>query len=70
MVCANLIAPLLVAESRRMISRLSKDGVLVLAGVLAREFGAVRRAFEAVGLKLRRDHTRGEWRSASFIWHT
>ncbi len=45
LVCANLISNLLIAEKRRIVNRLKPDGTLVLAGILAAEFGEVERAF-------------------------
>ncbi len=51
MICANLIAPLLIAERRRLANRLRRDGTLVLAGILKAEFSAVQRAFEELGLR-------------------
>ena len=34
LICANLIAPLLIAARRRIVNRLRRDGTLVLAGIL------------------------------------
>ncbi|HEY6169642.1 MAG TPA: 50S ribosomal protein L11 methyltransferase [Verrucomicrobiae bacterium] len=65
-VCANLIYDLLIAESARLVARLASDGVLVLAGILDRQFDAVRRHYERAGLKLQRTRREGEWRSGVF----
>src|ERR1043166_2180015 len=43
-ICANLLANLLIAERDRILARLEPDGVLVVAGILKREFAEVRRA--------------------------
>jgi ribosomal protein L11 methyltransferase len=65
-VCANLISPLLIAERRRIVNRLAVNGVLVLAGILAREFEEVRRAYALLGWKLTTARTEKEWRSGAF----
>ena len=66
LVCANLISTLLLAERRRIVNRLASNGVLVLAGILAREFAEVQRAYEALGFKLVAARTEKEWRSGAF----
>jgi ribosomal protein L11 methyltransferase len=66
LVCANLISNLLIAERRRIVSRLKPGGTLVLAGILAAEFAEVQRAFEKSGLKLISSRAENEWRSGSF----
>lgn len=65
-VCANLIAPLLIAERRRIIGRLGPGGVLVLAGILKTEFQKVRRMYEQAGLELKTNRATGEWQSGAF----
>jgi ribosomal protein L11 methyltransferase len=64
-ICANLLAPLLIAQRRRIVNRLRPDGTLVLAGILKSEFPQVRRFFAELGLKLAVKNARNEWRSAS-----
>jgi ribosomal protein L11 methyltransferase len=66
LICANLIATLLIEESRRILNRLRPGGRLVLAGILAREFHRVRRAYERAGLKLVATKREGEWQSGAF----
>ena len=66
LVCANLISNLLVAERKRIVNRVKPDGTLVLAGILAVEFGEVQVAFESLGWKLVADKVEKEWRSGSF----
>ena len=68
LVCANLIANLLIAERRRIVRRLKPGGTLVLAGVLAAEFAEVERAFADFGLGLRASRVEKEWRSGSFCF--
>ena len=65
-ICANLIATLLVAERNRILARLEAKGVLILAGILKNEFDTVRKAYEELGLRLLTSRTEKEWRSASF----
>jgi len=68
LVCANLISNLLISEKRRILSRVKPDGILVLAGILAAEFGEVERAFTALKLKLVASRAENEWRSGSFCF--
>lgn len=66
LVCANLIYDLLIQEHRRLLARLAPGGTLVLAGILKGQFPAVRRAYEAAGMKLVAQKMAGEWRSGAF----
>ncbi|MBI2946948.1 MAG: 50S ribosomal protein L11 methyltransferase [Verrucomicrobia bacterium] len=66
LICANLIATVLLQESGRILNRLRPGGRLVLAGILSREFSEVRRAYEAAGLKLVANKIQGEWQSGAF----
>jgi len=68
LVCANLTADLLLNESERIVARLAKNGLLVLAGILATEFALVRQQYQKAGLHPVRIRTEGEWRSGSFRW--
>jgi ribosomal protein L11 methyltransferase len=65
-ICANLLANLLVAERRKLVARLAKGGVLIVAGILHREFAAVRSAFEQGGLEYVRSRVEKEWESGTF----
>jgi ribosomal protein L11 methyltransferase len=65
-VCANLMAGLLLAERDRLVARLRPGGRLVLAGILRGQFGAVRAAYEAAGLRLTAQQARREWHSGAF----
>lgn len=67
-VCANLLADLLIAEAPRIARWVRSDGALVLAGILRREFPRVRAAYEALRMKLVKTRTGGEWQSGSFGW--
>ena len=65
-VCANLLANLLIAERDRILARLKPGGVLVVAGILKREFTEVRLAYEAAGLHLVTSKLEKDWRSGMF----
>lgn len=67
LVCANLLAPLLIAERRRIAGLAQPGGALVLAGILRREFAEVRAAYEELGLRCVTSCCEREWRSGSFI---
>lgn len=68
LVCANLISNLLIAERRRIVNWLRPGGTLVLAGILAAEFGEVERSFAGLNLELRASRTENEWRSGAFCF--
>ncbi|MFN0066830.1 MAG: 50S ribosomal protein L11 methyltransferase [Limisphaerales bacterium] len=65
-VCANLMAGLLLAERDRLLARVKPGGLLVLAGILREQFAEVRAAYEAAGLRLVAEQARKEWRSGAF----
>lgn len=65
-VCANLTADLLLRHADLLAAHVAPGGHLVLAGILATEFDAVRRAFQRLGLTPARDVHRREWHSGSF----
>jgi len=65
-VCANLMAPLLIAERDRILNRLAPQGRLILAGILSTEFNAVCARYEAAGLELVADKFEREWQSGAF----
>jgi len=67
-ICANLISTLLVAERNRILARLEREGILIVAGILKNEFEKVRKAYQGAGLRLLTSRTENEWRSASFEW--
>jgi ribosomal protein L11 methyltransferase len=68
LVCANLISNLLISEKRRIVNRLKRDGILVLAGILAVEFGEVEKTFANLKLKLVASRVENEWCSGSFCF--
>jgi ribosomal protein L11 methyltransferase len=66
MVCANLVAPLLTRQRRRILQQVRPGGVLVVAGILAAEFGGVEAAFLSAGAVAIRRRTERGWRSAAY----
>jgi ribosomal protein L11 methyltransferase len=66
-ICANLMAPLLITERDRILNRLAPTGTLILAGILATEFNSVRGRYESAGLKLIAEKSEREWQSGAFI---
>jgi ribosomal protein L11 methyltransferase len=66
-ICANLLANLLIQERDRLVNRVAPGGLLVLAGILEKEFTSVAQAYETAGMRLGSARTRGEWRSGSFL---
>ena len=66
-ICANLISTLLMTQQRRIVSRMKSGGLLVLAGILTREFSEVRDAFETSGLHFLTSQQQREWTSGSFL---
>jgi ribosomal protein L11 methyltransferase len=66
-VCANLLANLLIAERDRILARVKSDGVLVVAGILKREFVEVQSVYETAGWRLIASRVEKEWRSGTFV---
>jgi ribosomal protein L11 methyltransferase len=67
-ICANLISGLLVQERERITAQLDRNGILVLAGILRREFSEVRREYEELGMKMVSTKSEKEWQSGSFCF--
>ena len=66
-VCANLLANLLLSERSRLMARMAENGALVVAGILQREFREVQRDYERAGLKLVATRVEREWQSGTFL---
>ena len=66
-VCANLFYDLLMANAGRLIARVKPGGVLVLAGILDKQFVEVKAVIENSGMVLKRAARRGEWHSGTFV---
>ena len=67
MVCANLISTLLISEQARIVATVRPGGVLVLAGILQKEFPQVRAVYEKAGLRLMAERAENEWQSGAFV---
>lgn len=67
-VCANLLAGLLLAERDRLVARVKPGGLLVLAGILREQFAEVCAAYEAADLQLVAEQGKKEWHSGAFRW--
>jgi ribosomal protein L11 methyltransferase len=65
LVCANLIAPLLLEHRQELVSLLAAPGRLVLAGILRTEFPRIRRAYQALGLAVVAQRPEKEWHSVA-----
>ncbi len=65
-VCANLMAGLLLSQRDKLLNRLALNGTLVLAGILETEFAKVCSAYEQAGLQLIRTRVEREWQSGAF----
>jgi ribosomal protein L11 methyltransferase len=65
-ICANLVADLLISESTRIINRLAPNGRLIVAGILATQFKEVQATFQKKGLQLLDTQTEREWQSGLF----
>lgn len=66
LICANLLADVLLAERRQLVNRLKPAGRIVLAGILRREFAEIRAAYEGEGLELVATRGENEWQSGAF----
>lgn len=66
LVCANLLADLLVKALPQITARVAPGGRLVIAGILLREFAEVRRAYETAGWRLVASRAKNEWQSGTF----
>jgi ribosomal protein L11 methyltransferase len=67
LICANLVDELLISQARRILNRLRPGGRLVLAGILARQFGPVKSAYQRLGMRLAASRTQNGWQSAAFV---
>lgn len=66
LICANLLADLLIEQRDRILAQLKPGGLLLLAGILKMEFHKVQSAYQAAGMVLVTRRTEREWCSASF----
>ena len=66
LILANILADPLICMAPSIVSRLKKNGVLVLSGLLAVQADKVSAAYEAAGLPAPRRRRSGEW--AALVW--
>jgi ribosomal protein L11 methyltransferase len=66
-VCANLLANLLILEAPRLTGLMRPRGILIAAGILDQEFHEVEKAFHSAGLRLLRSRRQREWCSGVFL---
>jgi len=65
-VAANIIAPVLMANAKRLLSLLKPDGRLIVAGILNEEYPQVRRTFVSLGMKELASASEKEWTGGMF----
>lgn len=65
-VCANLMADLLISQAEKILNRVKPGGLLVLAGILRGQYAQVKRAFEQLGARQVATTEENEWRSGAF----
>ena len=68
LITANILAAPLIEMAPDLACHLAPQGVAVLAGLLARQEGAVIEAHRAAGLTLRRSIELGDWRCLVLSW--
>ncbi len=66
LICANLMADLLVSHCSTILNRLKPGGHIVLAGILISQFASVQAAFEKKGCRLITSQAENEWQSGLF----
>lgn len=66
-VCANLMADLLISQARKIANRVSPSGRLVLAGILDAQFPKVADTYAKLGWQLVHTRREKEWRSGTFV---
>jgi ribosomal protein L11 methyltransferase len=66
LVCANLTADILEKEARQISNYVRDEGHLVLAGILDRQFNAIRTVFGQLGWNLEQSNVEKEWKSGMF----
>ena len=66
LVCANLMANLLIEKKQRIASQVKRGGFLTLAGILEREFTKVASAYRECGFEVIDSVRESGWRSGLF----
>jgi ribosomal protein L11 methyltransferase len=67
LVCANLLANLLIEHADRLKAQVEPAGRLIVAGILREEFASVVRCYEATGMRLEGSREEGEWTSGTLV---
>lgn len=67
-ICANVEFDVLKSEHSKVIHRLKPQGLLVLAGILKKQFPAILDTYTKAGLKLVAEKAKKEWHSGAFEW--
>lgn len=65
-ICANVEYDILLTEHQRIIQRMKPDGILILAGILKRQFPLILDAYQKAGLRLQASGMKKEWHSGAF----
>ena len=66
-VCANLTSDILMSEVAKIHARLKSGGKLIIAGLLAEQFGNVAKILHGFGLTLEVSVTYKPWKSGQFV---
>ena len=66
LVCANILAHLLLAFRENIVTWVRPGGYLTLAGILTGEFDALSKAFQQLGFRELERRTLREWTSGLF----
>jgi ribosomal protein L11 methyltransferase len=66
-ICANLACDLLTNEAPKICARLKPGGTLIVAGILRREFSAVRKILRRFNLTLQVSLADKYWKSGQFV---
>lgn len=67
-ICANVEFDVLKSEHAKIIHRLKPQGILILAGILKKQFPAILETYARAGLKLVDQKVKKEWHSGAFQW--
>ena len=66
-VCANILASVLVDAASLISAQVEGRGLLIVAGILTPQFSEVRRAFESHGMRWKKSKKVKEWTSGAFV---
>ena len=66
-IAANILSSALLAGKDKLLSLLKVGGVLILAGILDKEYETVRSAFESAGCRQVDTAEEKQWRGGAFV---